>query len=88
MVAPFFQDHELAITHLAFHPDGRSLASVGLDDGLVWRQLAQIGWRLIGHAGWRVPLRFVQEDGQRLAYEPAYGQIGWLSVVPSTVCRK
>jgi eukaryotic-like serine/threonine-protein kinase len=81
-----FQDHELRVSRLAFHPDGRSLASVGLDNRLVWRQVGHHGWRLSGQAGWHA-LRF-SADGQRLAYEPVRGEFGLLEVVPPAVFRQ
>jgi len=85
-VVAHFQDHELSVTRLSFHPDGHSLVSVGRDNCLVWRQLSPNGLRLKGQAGWRV-LRF-GADGQRVAYEPAEGEAGLLEVVPSTLFRE
>jgi WD40 repeat protein len=82
-IVAHFQDHELSARHLAFHPGGGSLVSVGGDNRLVWRQLVQSGLRLLGHAGWRV-LDF-SADGRWLAYEPAHGHLGLLQTTASTV---
>ena len=84
-IVAHFQDHELSVSRLMFHPDGYSLASVGLDNRLSWRQVGHSGWRLSGQAGHGV-LRF-SADGRKLAYEPAWGQVGLLEVIPSAVFR-
>ncbi|MBI5388572.1 MAG: protein kinase [Verrucomicrobia bacterium] len=82
-IVAHFQDHELSVSQMAFHPDGRSLASVGLDNRLAWRQVGHSGWRLTGQAGQGV-LRF-SADGQRLACELGWPEVGVLEVLPSPV---
>jgi WD40 repeat protein/predicted Ser/Thr protein kinase len=85
-IVAHFQDHEMSVSHLAFHPDGGSLVSLGNDNRLVWRQLVQSGSRVVGHAGPRV-LQF-SGDGGKLAYQPGYGELGFLEVTPSTVLHE
>lgn len=82
-IVAHFQDHELAVSRLAFHPDGAFLASVGQDQRLVLRQLSQTGLKLFGPAEGRV-LQF-STDGQRLVYQPERGQVEVLKVEPSIV---
>lgn len=85
-VVGHFQDHEQRVVRLVFHPDGRSILSVGLDNRLVWRQLAQGGPRVVAEAGWRV-LR-LSDDGHRLACEAVAGQVDLLQVISSPVFRE
>ncbi len=66
--------HGSAVTTLAFHPDGESLASVGFDNWVVWQSAEPGGFRvrIPGNPG---PLVF-SEEGTRLGYSPGRGSLG------------
>jgi eukaryotic-like serine/threonine-protein kinase len=63
---------------IGWHPNGRSLATVGWDRRLVWRQISKDGFRLTTQADARV-VQF-SADGTRLAFEPSHGQVGLMEV--------
>jgi WD40 repeat protein len=70
--------HGSAVTTLAFHPNGDSLASVGFDNWIIWQAIEPGGFRvrLPGNPG---PLVF-SADGKRLGYSPGRGSLGLAEV--------
>jgi WD40 repeat protein len=78
--------HENSVSHVAFHPGGEWLASIGWDGvGRLWD--AETGRQLLSSPAADAPLRF-SRNGQRLALSlgPTRG-VGICAIDPGRVCR-
>jgi eukaryotic-like serine/threonine-protein kinase len=80
-----FQDHDQAVSLIAFLPDGHSLLTAGLDGRLVWRSVEAGGWTLQIPAAPRALV--VSPDGRRVGYSPRPGELGLLEVQPVEVLQ-
>jgi eukaryotic-like serine/threonine-protein kinase len=78
--------HQLEPRHLAFHPDGQRLFSIGWDAALIlWDAMA--GTELLRARAWPQTLR-VSPDGKSLAMCPSMGEVAIAALAPVEVFRE
>ena len=84
--AGLFSETRGRIEHLAFHPDGQSLALADWGGELIWGSLPAHGFRLRTEAAQRA-LDF-SADGTRIAYSPSRDQLAILELAQPQALRE